>query len=123
MYRRITSACTHCALLALVVVLTAALFPLAAHADQYSSYDYVSAVTVGSTGTLYVYMQGGSYVNPVPCTSATRYTVHPDHPAFKEIYSMLMAALVSQSRIRFEISGTECWGNNPKIKLATMSAS
>jgi len=69
---------------------------------------------------IYVYPLGATVVNPAGCTTATRYTLHPDHPAFKEIYAMLLAALTTGSNIRFEISGTECNGGSPKLKLATM---
>jgi len=49
----------------------------------------------------------GNFGNPFPCGQSNAIFVNSDHPQYREIYSTVLAAQLSQKEIRFYISSCE----------------
>lgn len=78
------------------------------HAGTESAdYDTVSSISIGSTGTLYIFMDN-SEINPGNCANEGRYALSADSEQYKIIYAQILTAMVAGYEVKFAIYDDEC---------------
>ena len=85
-----------------------ALTSYAANAGTVSAdYDKVSSISIGSTGTLYIFMEE-SEINPGMCASGGRYALAAANSQYNIIYAQVLTAMAAGYELKFAINDDSC---------------
>ena len=75
-------------------------------------------IIVGSTGHVYLYVEGADAIGPNTCTTnTTRYVIPKDHLAYDAMYSLALAAFHAQHEVKPTVLDDTCIANSPVVTL------
>jgi len=101
----------------LVIVTTFSVSVMAGNAGTVSGYIY--ATTVKESGYILVQYKD-PHANPNECVHEKMVAISPTHSMQKEMYSMVLAAQMSQKKIHFYTSGCyEAYGSSYSVAITS----